>query len=87
MSVDDLAGIDSLTLGADGIVPLCFDFRHMIAGVLGADTGANKASHFVLALCAAAATEILCAKFGVLTAWAGGELKKSLSSPSVGAFE
>jgi hypothetical protein len=69
-SVDDLPDVVSSIFGVDGTVLLYLGFCHLPAGVLGADVGANKDIHFVLALCAAAAIDILCAKFGVLTACA-----------------
>jgi hypothetical protein len=87
MSVDDLVDVSSLIFGAGGVVRLYFGFRPLSAGVTGWDVGANKAFHFVLALCAAAAMASLCTKFGVLTARAGEEPKKSSSSPSDGGRE
>lgn len=85
--MDNLVGVGSLILNADGAVLLFLSFRHLLAGVLGADVEPNKAIHLILALCAAATMDILCAKLGVLTASADGELKNSSSSPSVGGFE
>jgi hypothetical protein len=84
MSADDLVG-NALKVGVDGAVLLYFG---LVVGVLGTEVGPKRANHFVLALCAAEAMEILNAKFGVLTARAGGELKKgSSSSLSAGGFE